>query len=164
MIAMALLCEPALLVADEPTTALDVTIQAQILALLSDLRRTFDLAVMLITHNLGVVAHTCDRLAVLYAGRVVESGPTDAVFTDAASSLHARPAGRHPYAGHARETARGHPRQRARQSRRDPRAARLRRAARSPSTAAWQEAPALRLLAAGHASACFLDGPREVAP
>ncbi|MBK8045910.1 MAG: ABC transporter ATP-binding protein [Anaerolineales bacterium] len=81
MIAMALLCEPALLVADEPTTALDVTIQAQILALLSELRSKFNLTVMLITHNLGVVAHTCDRFAVLYAGRVVEIGATSAVFT-----------------------------------------------------------------------------------
>ena len=137
MIAMALLCDPVLLVADEPTTALDVTIQAQILALLSDLRRTFDLAVMLITHNLGVVAHTCERLAVLYAGRVVESGPTDAVFTRRIIPTRG-PAGRHPYAGHARETARGHPGS----VPADPgafAAARLRRAVRSPSTAAWKE-------------------------
>ena len=81
MIAMALLCQPSLIVADEPTTALDVTIQAQVLALLRELRRQFDVAVLLITHNLGVVAYTCDRLAVLYAGRVVESGSTDAVFS-----------------------------------------------------------------------------------
>ena len=81
MIAMALLCQPSLIVADEPTTALDVTIQAQVLALLRELRRQFDVAVLLITHNLGVVAYTCDRLAVLYAGRVVETGPTGAVFT-----------------------------------------------------------------------------------
>ncbi len=81
MIAMALLCQPALIIADEPTTALDVTIQAQVLALLRDLRQQFDVAVLLITHNLGVVAYTCDRLAVLYAGRVVESGPTEAIFT-----------------------------------------------------------------------------------
>ena len=81
MIAMALLCQPSLIVADEPTTALDVTIQAQVLALLRELRSQFDVAVLLITHNLGVVAYTCDRLAVLYAGRVVESGSTDAVFS-----------------------------------------------------------------------------------
>ncbi len=81
MIAMALLCQPSLIIADEPTTALDVTIQAQVLALLRELRQQFDVAVMLITHNLGVVAYTCDRLAVLYAGRVVESGPTEAIFT-----------------------------------------------------------------------------------
>ncbi len=80
MIAMALLCQPSLIVADEPTTALDVTIQAQVLALLRELRHQFGVAVLLITHNLGVVAQTCDRLAVLYAGRVVESGPTEAVF------------------------------------------------------------------------------------
>lgn len=80
MIAMALACRPSLLIADEPTTALDVTIQAQILKLLSDLQKQFDLSIILITHNLGVVAQTCDRLAVLYAGRVVESGPTRAIF------------------------------------------------------------------------------------
>ena len=78
MIAMALSCEPALLIADEPTTALDVTIQAQILTLLRDLQRRLDIAVVLITHDLGVVAQVCDRIAVLYAGRVVELGPRDA--------------------------------------------------------------------------------------
>lgn len=81
MIALALSCQPALLIADEPTTALDVTIQAQILQLLRDLRREFGVAVVLITHDLGVVAHTCDRMAVLYAGRVAETGPTATIFT-----------------------------------------------------------------------------------
>lgn len=80
MIALALSCRPSLIIADEPTTALDVTIQAQILSLLRDLRREFGVAVMLITHDLGVVAQTCDRLAVLYAGRVAESGPTKTIF------------------------------------------------------------------------------------
>jgi peptide/nickel transport system ATP-binding protein len=69
-----------LLIADEPTTALDVTIQAQILKLLRDLQEQFDFSVILITHNLGVVAQTCDRLAVLYAGRVAEIGTTDDIF------------------------------------------------------------------------------------
>lgn len=80
MIAMALSCGAEVLVADEPTTALDVTIQAQILDLLVDLKRTHGLSILLITHNLGVVAETCDRVAVLYAGTVVEMGPTEAVF------------------------------------------------------------------------------------
>jgi len=80
MIAMALACRPRLLVADEPTTALDVTIQAQILRLLRSLQEKFDISIILITHNLGVVAQTCDRLAVLYAGYVVESGLTEAIF------------------------------------------------------------------------------------
>jgi peptide/nickel transport system ATP-binding protein len=80
MIAMALSCHPKLLIADEPTTALDVTIQAQILRLLRDLQKQFDISVILITHNLGVVAQTCDRLAVLYAGRVAEMGTTQEIF------------------------------------------------------------------------------------
>ena len=82
MIAMALSCEPRLLIADEPTTALDVTIQAQILRLLRDLQTQFDFSVILITHNLGVVAQTCDRLAVLYAGRVAEIGSTNDIFNN----------------------------------------------------------------------------------
>ncbi|MGE5375396.1 MAG: ABC transporter ATP-binding protein, partial [Bacteroidota bacterium] len=80
MIAMALSCQPKLLIADEPTTALDVTVQAQILKLLRDLQKQFDISVILITHNLGVVAQTCDRLAVLYAGRVAEIGTTQDIF------------------------------------------------------------------------------------
>jgi len=80
MIAMALACRPALLIADEPTTALDVTIQAQILNLLRDLQKTFDLSIILITHNLGVVAQACDRMAVLYAGSVAEISPTSFVY------------------------------------------------------------------------------------
>ena len=80
MIAIALACEPRLLVADEPTTALDVTVQAQILALIDRLRRQLDMACLLITHDLGVVAEFCDRAAVMYAGRIVETGPAAAVF------------------------------------------------------------------------------------
>ena len=75
MIALALVCRPQLLIADEPTTALDVTIQAQILALLKDLSRRHDMAVLLITHDLGVVAEMADDVAVMYAGRIVEAGP-----------------------------------------------------------------------------------------
>jgi len=87
MIAMALACEPALLIADEPTTALDVTIQAQILELLAELRRRRGMAVLLITHDLGVVAEVCDRVAVMYAGQVVETGNVHEIFGDP----------RHPY-------------------------------------------------------------------
>ncbi len=80
MIAMALMCEPALLVADEPTTALDVTVQAQILALLAELQAELDMALILISHDLGVVARIADRVAVMYAGRIVETGPVSRVF------------------------------------------------------------------------------------
>jgi peptide/nickel transport system ATP-binding protein len=80
MIAMALSCHPRLLIADEPTTALDVTIQAQILKLLKELQKEFDISAILITHNLGVVAQTCHRLVILYAGRVAEIGTTRQVF------------------------------------------------------------------------------------
>ncbi|HKS28849.1 MAG TPA: ABC transporter ATP-binding protein [Pyrinomonadaceae bacterium] len=87
MIAMALACDPKLLIADEPTTALDVTIQAQILELLNELRKTRELAVLLITHDLGVVAEVADRVAVMYTGRIVEESPVEELF--------ARP--KHPY-------------------------------------------------------------------
>ncbi len=87
MIAMALLCRPKLLIADEPTTALDVTVQAQILKLLAEIRAEFGTAMILITHDLGIVADTCDRTLVMYGGRVMERGPTDTLF--------ARPS--HPY-------------------------------------------------------------------
>ena len=80
LIAIALACKPRLLIADEPTTALDVTIQAQILALMMELRERLGMAVMLITHDLGVVAETADRVAVMYAGRVVEKGTVEEVF------------------------------------------------------------------------------------
>jgi oligopeptide/dipeptide ABC transporter ATP-binding protein len=80
MIAMALLCQPKLLIADEPSTALDVTIQAQILALIRDLQRKTGAAVIFITHDMGVVAQMCDEVAVMYAGRIVERGTIDAVF------------------------------------------------------------------------------------
>ncbi len=80
MIAMALICRPTLLIADEPTTALDVTVQAQILKLLKDLQSKLDMAVLLITHDLGVVANMADEVVVVYDGRVVEAGPVDEIF------------------------------------------------------------------------------------
>lgn len=87
MIAMALACKPEILIADEPTTALDVTIQAQILELLKSLQRQFGMAVLLITHDMGVVAEMADHVVVMYAGKIVESGPTNEIFN--------RP--KHPY-------------------------------------------------------------------
>jgi oligopeptide/dipeptide ABC transporter ATP-binding protein len=87
MIAMALVCHPALLIADEPTTALDVTIQAQILELMKDLSQRFGVAMIIITHNLGVVARYADQVNVMYAGKVVEQGP--------ARDIYHSP--RHPY-------------------------------------------------------------------
>ena len=80
MIAIALACEPKLLIADEPTTALDVTIQAQILELMMELKEKLGMAIIMITHDLGVVASMCDKIAVMYAGRIVEYGPTDDIF------------------------------------------------------------------------------------
>ena len=80
MIALALAAEPSLLIADEPTTALDVTVQAEILDLLRDMRRAFNLSMLLITHDLGVIAEMADRVAVMYAGRIVEQAPVAALF------------------------------------------------------------------------------------
>ena len=87
MIAMALACEPKLLIADEPTTALDVTIQAQILKLLDDLKSRLGMAMLLITHDMGVIAGHADRVNVMYAGQIVETASTDDLFT----TMH------HPY-------------------------------------------------------------------
>lgn len=87
MIAMALLCKPQLIIADEPTTALDVTVQAQILNLLDDLKRDFGVAIILITHDLGVVAGLCDHVMVMYGGQVMESAKLDEIFVNP----------RHPY-------------------------------------------------------------------
>ena len=80
LIAIALACQPSLLIADEPTTALDVTIQAQILDLIDDLQSDLGMSVLMITHDLGVVAETCDRVAVMYAGEIVEEGPVEEIF------------------------------------------------------------------------------------
>ncbi len=80
MLAVALACKPPLVIADEPTTALDVTVQAQILDLLREMKRTFDLSLLLITHDLGVIAEVADRVAVMYAGRIVEEGPVRTIF------------------------------------------------------------------------------------
>ncbi len=87
MIAMALACDPAIVIGDEPTTALDVMVQAQILALLERLRRDLGLSLILITHDLSVIAETCDRTMIMYAGKVAEEGPVSRIFT----------APRHPY-------------------------------------------------------------------
>ena len=92
-IAMALACDPDLLIADEPTTALDVTIQAQILDLLKSLQRERELAVMFITHDLGVVADLADKVVIMWRGEVVETGTVQEIFAQPSASLHQRPAG-----------------------------------------------------------------------
>ncbi len=81
VIAMALLCNPKVLIADEPTTALDVTIQAQVLKIISDLQKQYNMAMLLITHDLGVVAETCDKVSIMYAGQIIESGTVREVYT-----------------------------------------------------------------------------------
>jgi peptide/nickel transport system ATP-binding protein len=99
LIALALACEPDLLIADEPTTALDVMVQAQVLALLAELQRERHLAVVFITHDLSVLASTCERIVVMYAGRVVEHGPSADVLTSPAHPYTAALAGAFPTIG-----------------------------------------------------------------
>ncbi|MCB0858423.1 MAG: ABC transporter ATP-binding protein [Solirubrobacterales bacterium] len=94
MIALALACGPSVVIADEPTTALDVVMQAQVLQLLERLREELGLALVLISHDLGVMAETCDRIAIMYAGRIVETGPMDLVISDP----------QHPYTKHLLES------------------------------------------------------------
>ncbi len=156
MMAMALANRPQVLIADEPTTALDVTTQAQILELLVDLQREMGLALVIVTHDLGVVAGVADRVVVMYAGRVVEEGPVDAVFAGRRAPLHPRSAGV------------GAPtRPRAWRVERDPgvaaRPGALAGRVRVPpavrpcrATAAVSAVPELRVLGAGHRAACVL--------
>ena len=156
MIAMALALRPRLLIADEPTTALDVTIQAQILELLRDLQRELGTAILLITHDLGVVNELADRVAVMYAGQLVEEGTREQLLGDA----------RHPYTrGLLRADARARPARRA--AGRDPgrgaraersarRAAASRRAARCALPRCAHDPPGDTQVAPGHVARCHV--------
>ena len=162
MIAMALACEPKLLIADEPTTALDVTIQAQILDLLRALVAERDTALILITHDLGVVAGMCERVNVMYGGTFVETGSAEQVFGEP----------RHPYTlgllqsvprldtprGAAAAADRGRAARHA-PARRTP--ARSRRAAATRSSRALTEVPPLVEIEPGHCVACFNPVPAD---
>ena len=109
MIALALAAEPRILIADEPTTALDVTTQAQILDLIRKIQAERDLAVILITHDMGVIAEMADDVAVMYLGKIVETGPVDTIFHAPEASLHAGAAALDPLgAGRAAIAARHH--------------------------------------------------------
>ena len=144
MIAIGLACNPKLIIADEPTTALDVTIQAQILELMKDLSRRLGIALIVITHNLGIVARYADRVNVMYAARIVEQGTADDVFLEPRASLHDRPDALGPAARPAaRRQARDH---------RGPAARPARAAARLPLRAALS-VPARRLRAQDAAAA-----------
>jgi peptide/nickel transport system ATP-binding protein len=154
MIAIALACDPEVLIADEPTTALDVTIQAQILDLMRDLKSRLGTAIMLITHDLGVVAEMCDDVVVMYAGKVVERAPVEALFGDA----------QHPYTLGLLASV---PRLDADQSRLQtiegmvptpetmPAGCRFAPRCTLASARCWEEAPPLRDIGAGHEVACF---------
>lgn len=102
MMAMALACRPSLVIADEPTTALDVMVQAQVLKLLKELQRELGLAMLLITHDLSVLVEVCDRLAIMYAGRIVEDGPSEPVFHDPAHPYTRALSGSFPQIGDQR--------------------------------------------------------------
>ena len=156
MIAMALACDPRLIVADEPTTALDVMVQAQVLDLLTSLVRDLGLGLLVISHDLSVLGTTCDRLAVMYAGRVVEEGPSREVldrarhpYTRALSA--AFPTIGDPAARFAPQRPAGRPAVARRPARA---AARSTRAARTPSTPAGPRTCGCAPAGPGHAAAC----------
>ena len=175
MIAMALSCNPKLLIADEPTTALDVTIQAQILELLNELKSKLDMAVMLITHDLGVIAETAQRVVVMYAGKVVEEAPVGRALRGAPAPLHPGPAALDPPHRPRRHRAaapRGDPGHGADPAA-APRSPGCRFAPRCPfvpSRMHFENDPPLKEVRPGHKVACFLllteashghDGPRS---
>ena len=172
MIAIALACNPRLLIADEPTTALDVTIQAQILDLLLELRAERGMAVMLITHNMGVVAETADRVLVMYSGRIVEQSPVATLFDHPAHPYTAGLLACVPSLEMDLHRLQRHPRQRCPTRRAAPPAAASPRAARSTSTecdAAMPPAAAGRRRARGrlHSGRHMTPAgrnPRPVAP
>jgi oligopeptide transport system ATP-binding protein len=158
MVAMALACDPQLIIADEPTTALDVTIQAQIMELLKDLRRKLGTAIILITHDLGVVAGTADRVIVLYGGRIAEAGSVREIYHEPS----------HPYTwGLLRSVPRLDAGEKQRLIPIDGQPPDLlhppagcRFAPRCPhAMAICQQNPALEPVGAGHAAACWLNHP-----
>ena len=159
MIAMALACNPKLVLADEPTTALDVTIQAQILELMKELSRRLGAAMLIITHNLGVVARYADRVNVMYAGRIIEAGTARELYAQPVASLHARPAAVGAASGRAAPRAAGaHRRAAARSHPSTARCAFAPRCAFRVERCA-HEVPSLTPVgAAGHVSACWEAG------
>ena len=162
MIAMALACEPKLLIADEPTTALDVTIQAQILDLLRALVAERDTALVLITHDLGVVAGMCERVHVMYGGMFMETGPAEQVFALAAPPVHAGAAADRAAARHAARPEAASDRGRAaRHAQAAVAPARSRRAAHTRSTGRGCEVPPLVEIEPGHHVACFNPVPED---
>ncbi len=161
LIAMALACQPSLVIADEPTTALDVTIQAEILDLLREMKAALDLSLLLITHDLGVVAETADRVAVMYAGRIVETGPVREIFRNPGASLHARPAG--VDAGrHARARGCARSKARCRRSAICRRAAPSTRAAPIASSRARPRRRRTTPAGPSHTAKCYLHDPRSL--
>ena len=153
MIALALACRPSLVIADEPTTALDVVMQAQILELLEHLREQLGLALILISHDLGVLAETCDRIAVMYAGRIVETGPVREVFDAPQHPYTKRLLDSLPVIGGVARAGAADPGRPARPGRAAARAAASCRAAPTRPTRCLED-PALREVRPAQAAAC----------
>ena len=164
MIALALSCRPSVLLADEPTTALDVTVQIQIILLLRQLQQELGMAVVFVTHDVGVAVEVADRIAVMYAGRFVEVGPTEAVIDTPGASLHGRAADLDGAWLGVRATAgRRYPACR-RTCARFPRGAASRRAAASASDRCRASMPPEFALAPEHMTRCLRVAAREIDP